>query len=134
MTRYALSEFSVEWLKDNRFSDDEIDQLQDVLNMIEFDLEKGRERVRLPKDASDKVKAMAYLLDSITDAEGKPICFEDNGLIDIPDEARGYFDDDLEMEQLEKVLGRLRKTKFARRYSYPKRRGMRKEADKFGGI
>lgn len=134
MTRYALSEFSVEWLKENRFSEEEIDQLQAALNLIEFGLKKGTDRVRLPRDASDKVKAMAYLLDSITDADGKPICFEDNGLIDIPDEARKYFDDDLEMEQLEKVIGRLKKTKFARRYSYPKRRGMHKEGDKFGGI
>ncbi len=134
MTKYALSEYSVEWLKENRFSDEEIDILQSVLNRIEFHLEKGDQRVFLPRDASDRVKAMAFLLDSITDAEGKPICFEDNGLIDIPDEARSYFEDDLEIEQLEKVVTKLRKTKFARRYSYPKRRGMHKAGDKFGGF
>ncbi len=134
MTKYAFNEFSIEWLKENRFSDDEIDQLQLTLNMIEFHLKRGDQRISLPREASDRVKAMAYLLDSITDAEGKPICFEDNGLIDIPDEARNYFEDDLEIEQLEKVLTKLRKTKFARRYSYPRRRGMHKEGDKFGGV
>jgi hypothetical protein len=134
VAKYALSEFSIEWLKENRFSDDEIDSLQNVLNRIDFQLKKGEARVKVPKDSTDRVKAMAFLLDSITDADGRPICFEDNGLIDIPDEARAYFDDDLEMEQLENVLGKLRKTKFARRYSYPRRRGMHKEGDKFGGI
>jgi hypothetical protein len=132
VTRYAFNEYSIDWLKENRFSDEEIDDLQEVLNRIEFHLEKGDERLRFPKDASERVTAMAYLLDSITDAEGKPICFEDNGLIDIPDEAREYFEDDLEIEQLEKVLDKLRNIKFARRYSYPKRRGMRKQEGKRG--
>lgn len=134
MTKYAFSEYSIEWLQDNRFSDEEIDMLQDILNGIEFHRQQGKERLIIPKDASEKVSAMAFLLDSITDPEGRPICFEDNGLIDIPDEARGYFDDDLEIEQLEKVLLKLKKIKFARRYSYPKRRGMHKEGGKAGGI
>ena len=131
MTRYAFSEFSIDWLKQNRFGDDEIDELQDALNAIESYRGKDGPRVKLPKHASPRVSAMAYLLDSITDTEGRPICFEDNGLIDIPDEARDYFEDDLELEELDSVVDKLKKVKFARRYSYPKRRGTMKENERF---
>ncbi|NYZ73691.1 hypothetical protein H0O00_00955 [Candidatus Micrarchaeota archaeon] len=130
MTRYAFSEFSIEWLKQNRFNDDEIDELQDILNAIESHRGKGEPRVVVPKHASARVSAMAYLLDSITDVDGRPICFEANGLIDIPDEARDYFEDDLELEELDNVVGKLKKVKFTRRYSYPKRRGTMKENER----
>lgn len=134
MTKYAFSDYSIGWLKGSRFTDEEIDMLQSILNMIEYRRKKGETRVKLPKDVTERVAAMAYLLDSITDAEGKPICLEDNGLIDIPDEARQYFEDDLEMEHLEMTLSRFRKMKFARRYSYPRRRGSAHENEKFGGL
>ncbi|MDD5171728.1 MAG: hypothetical protein PHF60_01700 [Candidatus ainarchaeum sp.] len=131
MTRYAFSEFSIDWLKENRFTDEDIDELQDALNAIES--HKGKDgRIKLPKHASPRVSAMALLLDSITDPDGRPICFEDNGLIDIPDEAREYFEDDLELEELDKVVGKLKKVKFARRYSYPRRRGTMKENERAG--
>ena len=115
-------------MKENRFNDDEIDFLQDLLNMGEYQ-RKTKEPLKLPKDITPRVAALAYLLDSITDVDGRPICFEDNGLIDIPDEVRNYFEDDLEMEQLEMVLNKLRKMKFARRYSYPRRRSMKRGED-----
>ncbi len=130
VTRYAFSEFSIDWLRQNRFSDEDIDELQDILNGIESHRGKGGPRVVVPKHASPRVSAMAYLLDSITDTDGRPICFEDNGLIDIPDEARDYFEDDLELEELDSVVGKLKKVKFARRYSYPKRRGTMKENER----
>lgn len=132
MTRYAFSEFSIDWLKSNRFNDEDIDELQNALNGIESHKGKDGPRVKLPKHASPRVSAMAILLDSITDPEGRPICFEDNGLIDIPDEARDYFEDDLELEELDNIVGKLKKVKFARRYSYPKRRGTMKENDRRG--
>lgn len=127
MTRYVFSDVSLEWLKDKMFNDNEIEQLQEVLNGIDS---KKEQRIRLPKDASSKVSAMAYLLDSITDADGRPICFEDSGLIDIPEEARKYFGDDLELDELDKVVGKLKKVKFARRYSDPRRRGTMKGNEK----
>jgi hypothetical protein len=133
VTRYAFSEYSIEWLKEQRFREDEIDELQDILNKVES-RRKDDPRLKLPKETGPKVAALAYLLDSITDVDGRPICFEDNGLIDIPDEARGYFEDDLEMEELELVLEKLKKTRFSRRYSYPKRRGSKRDNDKFGGV
>lgn len=133
MARYVFSDFSIDWLKKNKFNDDEIDQLQDLLNDIE-NRKKKDGPIKVPADANVRVAAMVYLLDSITDADGKPICFEDNGMIEIPDEAQDYFEDDLELEELETTLGKLRKVKFARRYSYPRRRGMMKTNDKFAGV
>ncbi|HSB47626.1 MAG TPA: hypothetical protein VLD37_06445 [Candidatus Bilamarchaeum sp.] len=123
MTKYAFSQISIDWLKENHFTEEDIDILQDILNMMEYYHRKGEARLRLPKDSSDKVAAVATLLDSITDEKGWPICFEGSGLIDIPQEARDYFEDDLELEEIEKVTEKLRKIKFARRYSYPRRRG-----------
>ena len=132
MTKYAFSDDSVEWLKENRFSEEEIAQLQTILNTMEFYHRRGETRLRLPKDAAPKVAALATLLDSITDAEGWPICFEETGLIAIPDEARGHFEDDLELEEMERVTQRLRKVKFTRRYSYPRRRGENKGGSRSG--
>jgi len=133
VARYAFSEFSVNWLKENRFRDEEIDQLQDLLNKVESK-KKKEAAIKLPEDVTPKVSALLYLMESITDAEGRPICFEDNGLIDIPDEAREHFDEDLELEELERVTTGLKKVKFARRYSYPRRRGTMKENEKFGAF
>jgi hypothetical protein len=100
--------------------------LQNILNSMEYNHRKGETRLMLPKDSSDKVAAVATLLDSITDEKGWPICFEASGLIDIPQEARNYFEDDLEFEEIERLTERLKKVKFTRRYSYPKRRGSEK--------
>lgn len=122
MARYAFSDYSVDWLKRNKFNDEDIGQLQDLLNRIEG--RKDREGpLKLPEDTATRVAAMVYLLDSITDADGNPICFEDNGMIEIPDEVQDYFEDDLELEELEATLGKFKKIKFGRRYSYAKRRG-----------
>lgn len=134
MTRYAFSEFSIEWLRENRFTDEDIDELQDILNTIELKAKKKDGPLKLPKHLNERVAAMAYLLESITDSDGRPICFEDNGLIDVPDEAREYFEDDLELEELETAIGKFKKVKFARRYSYPRRRGTMRENDKSRGF
>ena len=67
----------------------------------------------------------------ITNAETAS-AFEESGLIDIPEEAKDYFEDDLKLEELERVTGKLKKVKFARRYSDPRRRGTMKGNDKFG--
>ena len=133
MTRYAFNDPSIEWLNQNGFDDEEIDMLQDILNRIESHKENSRDRLlHLPKDASVKVAALVSLLESITDADDRPICFEESGLIDIPEEAKDYFEEDLKLEELERVTGKLKKVKFARRYSDPRRRGTMKENDKFG--
>ncbi len=125
--KHAFSEFSINWLKENRFSDAEIDIARDALNAIDAHRGKKAERIKLPKDVSEKVSALVYLLDSITDADGRPICFEENGLIDIPDEARAYFEDDLELAELERLTTKLGKVKFSRRFSYPKRRDEKRQ-------
>lgn len=126
MTRYVFSDFSIAWLKENRFSDEEVKELEMLLNSLEAHRKKDG-AFKLPAMASERVSTLFTLLDSITDAEGRPICFEDNGMIDIPDEARQHFDEDMELEELEHAAAGLRKTKFARRYSYPRRRGENKQ-------
>jgi hypothetical protein len=125
LTRYVFSDFSIAWLKENRFRDDEVKELEMLLNMREAHRKKDGE-FKLPA-VGPKVAAIFALLDSITDAEGRPICFEENGLIDVPDEARNYFDEDMELEELDRAVAGLKKVKFARRYSYPRRRGENKQ-------
>jgi hypothetical protein len=114
------------WLKENRFKDAEVEDLEGLLNMLEGHGKNDGE-LKLPKDTGTKAATLIALLDSITDAEGRPICFEDNGMIDIPDEARKYFEEDLELEELDRAVTGLKKIKFARRYSYPRRRGENKQ-------
>lgn len=134
MTKYAFSSISIEWLKGMGFSDEEIDGLTQALNTIEHHKGKGKAGIRLPEESSPKVSALMALLESITDADGRPICLEESGLISIPDEAAQYFEEDLELEELERVTGKLKKVKFARRYSDPRRRGTMKGNDKFAPL
>jgi len=128
VTRFVFSDTSHRWLEENRFTEEEIGLLEELMNKVESHAGKPDARVRLPKDVSAKVSALVYLLDSITDVEDRPICFEASGMIEIPKEARAYFEDDLELDELEQVVGKLKKVKFARRYSYPRRRGTMKDA------
>ncbi len=130
MTKYAFSNDSLDWLKENSFSENDIDELTAILNTVESHKKEGV--ARIPRGISPKISALISLLESITDADGRPICFEESGLISIPDEAMQYFEEDLELEELERVTGKLKKVKFARRYSDPRRRGTMKENDKFG--
>ncbi len=134
MTKYAFSNMSLEWLKEMSFNDEEIDALTEALNTVEHHKSKGVAGMRLPSEASPKVSALIALLESITDAEGRPICFEESGLISIPEEAVQYFEEDLELEELERVTVKLKKVKFARRYSDPRRRGTMKGNEKFGSL
>ncbi len=130
MTRYAFSEISIEWLKENGFSEEDIDELTEVLNVIETRKKRDGTGIRLPQEDNMRVSTLVSLLESITDAEDRPICFEESGLINIPDEAMQYFEEDLELEELERVTMKLRKVKFARRYSDPRRRGTMKGNDR----
>jgi hypothetical protein len=125
VTRYVFNDFSLEWLKENGFDDDEVDLLQDIIN---------NDGIRIPKDAGPKVSTLAMLLESITDADGRPICFEESGLIGVPDEAKQYFDEDLELDEIERVTLKLKKVKFARRYSDPRKRGTMKGNENIGSI
>lgn len=127
MTRFVFSETARRWLEENRFSEEDIAQLHDALNALEYGNRKGEQRLKLPKDATPNVSTLVSLLDSITDVDGRPICFEDTGLIEIPSEARDYFEEDLELDELERVSAKLRKVKFARRYSAPRKRGTMKD-------
>lgn len=134
MTKYALSGFSLEWLKENGFNDGDIDQLLEILNRIEAKKEKDGNNIAVPRAAPPKVSALIALLESITDPDGRPICFEDSGLINIPDEAKDYFEEDLELEELDRVTTKLKKVKFARRYSDPRKRGTMHQEDRHRGL
>ncbi|MFH1785314.1 MAG: hypothetical protein ABH842_02710 [Candidatus Micrarchaeota archaeon] len=126
MVRYVFNEFSIEWLKEQKFTDYEIDDAQNLLNKVEAQRDNKELIKRLVQGKSPRIDAIISLLSSITDAEGRPICFEDNGMIDIPDEAREYFEHDLEFEELDIFVGKLKNIKFAKRFSYPKRRSDKK--------
>lgn len=125
--RHFFDEDSRGWLKKNEFDEDEIRDLSNALGRLEAQHETGEQfYINLPKHTSDKVSVLVYLLDSITDVEGMPICFGEGGIISIPDEARENFEEGFELEELERAAEKLKKVKFGKRYSYPKKRGMRK--------
>ncbi|MFH1520896.1 MAG: hypothetical protein ABID61_04575 [Candidatus Micrarchaeota archaeon] len=126
MVKYAFNEFSVEWLKENRFNDDEIDEIQTILNKVEIAEKRDELLGKVLRSVEPKIDAIITLLCTITDANGRPICYEDNGLIDIPDEARDHFENDLEFEKLDMFVDKFKKVKFAKRFSYQKRRSEKK--------
>jgi len=122
VTRHLFRESASIWLKENSFSDEEIEKLQNILN----NLAKTKKLV-IPKGTDMKVSAMAYLLDSVLDEDGGPVCFEEEGLIGIPREARTQFVDALEIEEFEGTISRLKRIKEGRTHSAPKRRGSTKD-------
>lgn len=126
MVKYVFNEFAIEWLKEHKFTDDEISEIEGVMNKIEIQEDKEMALQKYLKNSNPKVDAIISLLTSITDAEDRPICFEDNGLMDVPDEARNYFEHDLELEELDKFVDKVKKVKFARKFGYQKRRSEKK--------
>ena len=118
---YTLRESAVIWLKERGFQETEVEELQRVLNVVGF--KKQEDLVILPKNTSKRIAAVIYLLNLITDAEGKPLCCDKHGLIEIPDEAKQYYEEELELENLEESISKLQKVKFGRSHSSPKRRG-----------
>jgi len=126
MVKYVFNEFAIEWLKSQNFTDEEIVELQTLVNRLEGQKNIDETIKRMVKNKNPKVDAVISLLASITDAENRPICFEDNGLIDIPDEVREYFDNDLEFEELDLFVNKMKKMKFPKRFSYQKRRSAKK--------
>jgi hypothetical protein len=124
---YSLRESAVIWLKEKGFEESEIEDLKAVLNKLELHTKAKDDLIILPKQTSKKIAAMVYLLNLITDAEGKRLCCDEKGLIEIPDEAKEYYEDELELEEIEGAIGKLQKTKFGRSHSSPKRRSSVKD-------
>ena len=122
MTSYLFRESASLWLKENSFTDDEIEQLQSILN----NLAKTRKLV-IPKGTEIKISAMAYVLDSGVDDEGVPTCFEKERLMWIPSEAKSQFLDALRIEEFDETISRLKRIKDGRAHSAPKRRGSVKD-------
>lgn len=127
MTRYVFRENAVEWLSGKGFSSSEIDQLQRVLNVIAIHKDEDDPLIILPKDASGRVSTMVHLLNSITDAKGMPLCYEEKGFLGIPDDAQEFFDEEMKLAELEDAVGRLQKVKFGRTHSSPRRRSSVKD-------
>ncbi|MFH1393785.1 MAG: hypothetical protein ABII71_03015 [Candidatus Micrarchaeota archaeon] len=118
-----FNEDAVAWLEKHGFSMEERAKLASVLEMIHRRLEKNEgPLVILPKDTPEKISAMAYLLDSVTDAEGNMLCFNDGKLLTIPDEARDRYQEAIELEELDMLTDRLKSSKFARGHSDPRKR------------
>jgi hypothetical protein len=116
-----FDEDSTQWLKKKDIGEGEQEQLAEIMDMIRRRLERGEgPLVKMPKDTSDKVSALAYLLDSVEDVEGNMLAFKGDELLSVPDEARERYDEALQVEKLdniaEQVKGQMRK------HSYPKRR------------
>jgi hypothetical protein len=124
---YSLRESAILWLKEKGFDDSEVEELQAVLNKLDLHTVSKDELVILPKQTSKKIAAMVYLLNLITDADGKRLCCDEKGLIEIPEEAKDYYGDELELEELEGAIGKLQKAKVGRMHSSPKRRGSVKD-------
>jgi hypothetical protein len=128
---YVLRESAVVWLKEKGFEDSEIDELQQVLNTLDLRKKTKDDLVLLPKNTGKRIAAIVYLLNLVTDSEGKPLCCDAKGLIEIPDEAKRYFEDELEFGEIETDIGKLQKVKFGRTHSRAKRRSsVKKESYK----
>jgi len=121
--KYTLRESAIVWLKERGFEEQEIEGLQHILNNIEMHKRKDDPVIIIPKTTSKRVAMMVHLVDSITDGDGNPVCFEKTGFIDIPEEAREYYENELELGELEDAVAKLQKVKFGRMHSSPKRRG-----------
>ncbi|MBU0526892.1 hypothetical protein KKE92_00270 [Candidatus Micrarchaeota archaeon] len=121
MSGYLFRESAIEWLKENDFNDEEIEELQEILNVVAKSADMSL--VKLPKNAGVKVSAMVYLLDSIIGDSGDLLCFDEKGFIEIPDEAKIHYGDAIKIEELEETITRLRKIKVGRDHSSPRRRG-----------
>ncbi|MBU0532967.1 hypothetical protein KKB44_05740 [Candidatus Micrarchaeota archaeon] len=120
---YSFRETAISWLKEKGFEEKEIEELQIVLNDLKLYKKKDDPVIILPKHTSKRVAAIVYLLNSITDEDGAPMCFDKAGLIEIPEDAKNYYENELELEELEDAIGKLQKTKIGRVHSSPRRRG-----------
>ena len=122
MARYVFRESALEWLRGKGFSSSEIDELQRILNLVGLHKSMDDPLILVPKNASRRVAAVVHLLNSVTDAEGKPLCFEEEGFINIPEDAQRFYDKEAELRELEEAISKLQKVKFGRSHSAPKRR------------
>ncbi len=125
MAGYLFRESAIEWLKEKKFDDIEIETLQGILNNVARS--HGEAFIRLPKGTSSRIAAMVYLLDSVVGDDNRPICFDEKGFIDIPREARNQYEDALKIEEFEDTIERLKRIKQGRAHSSPKRRGSGKK-------
>lgn len=121
--KYNFDQAAMNWLASMGFSESEGTELLGLIERFEDQMMKGKnELVILPKDTTAKVGAFFDLLYLITDADGKPMCFEKT-TIKIPDEAKERFSEGMEIAELETVIDKLATSKFGREHSDPKRRG-----------
>ncbi len=125
MAGYLFRESAIEWLREKKFNDIEIEALQDILNNVAKS--RGEAFIRLPKGTSSRIAAMVYLLDSVVDDNDRPICFDEKGFIGIPREAKTQYEDALKIEEFEDTIERLKRIKQGRAHSAPKRRGSGKK-------
>ena len=127
MTKYVFRESAMDWLKEKNFDEGDIGELQRILNVVWSHKDMEDPVIIMPKKTSSKVSALVYLLSSITDPEGRPVCFDKNGFIDIPEEAQAFYEEELGIQEIEGLIGRLKKVKFGRMHSAPRRRGSAKK-------
>ena len=118
-----FNEDAITWLRKKGFKDEEIESARRSLSIVRKNLESGKETtVRLPKGTSGKVAALVYSVLLNTDVEGKPLGFQNSSLIDVTPGARKRFGEEVEIGEYEEVLEHIKKIKFGRSYSDPRRR------------
>lgn len=119
---YIFRETAIEWLKEQGFSEKEIEILEKLLKNIGG----NTDMLKIPGKVSPKIAALVYLLGSITDEKGTPTCF-DGKLIEIPQEAKLYYSDDVKIAELEDSIEKIQNIKTGRTHTTPKRRGSGKK-------
>ncbi|NYZ77165.1 hypothetical protein H0O02_02515 [Candidatus Micrarchaeota archaeon] len=118
-----FNEDAILWLRKSGFSEDEMEAARKSVAAAHKHFVAGRESaITLPKGTADKVAAVVYAILSNTDMGGRPTGFQKNGLIDIGDDARKTFGEEMEIGEFEDVLKRISKIKLGRSCSDPRTR------------
>lgn len=118
-----FNEDAEEWLEGKGFSEGDMEKLLSILATIRRRAEqKAGSLIILPKDTPDNVAAMAYLLEAVTDENGRMLFLGKDGIVEIPDEARESYREGMELQEMEHEAEALRKTRMARGRMDPRKR------------
>ncbi len=118
-----FSEDALAWLRKTGFDEDEVDAARKALSTAWKGLKEGKEvTIKLPKGTSSRVAAIVHAVVSTTDARGWPTGFGKSGIIDIADDVKSKFDEEMEIGTYEDILASAKKIKLVRMLSDAKRR------------
>ncbi len=113
----VFDEDAAGWLKENGFSEKEIQDAQRMIAIAVKNMEKGETTIRMPADTSMRVAAVIYSIlatfseDTVTEK-----------FVSISTEAKTTFNEEMEIEELETTIGKAGRIKLGRRYSDARRK------------